>query len=736
MSRTLVRRAIFTLGVLMALAAPSTAMAWTVTVHIHGAGMVDDIDRGAGFDCTIPTTNRSEGSVEDCVLGSPDGVYNSGNIVELRAVVPAEHLSKGWRFMKWVDVNGNASKVNCDPQDTAGDHFGTNCKFQIFQNLDVHLYFEDVAGPQDTTLSTATPATTKSTSASFSFNSPSESTDARYQCRLDTPSQTGSYSLCGGPSDKGESYNGLTANGTYTFLVRAMDPTGNVDDTPASHTWTVDTVAPTALIAGTPAHGSITKSTSASLTGSSEPGSTVVCRLGAGQVPCNFSATGLSDGTHTFTAQATDAAGNTGPLATRTWTVDTVAPIASISGTPAQDARSKEPVNLIGSSNDGTVVCRLDGTERPCTLNEALPDGPHTFTATATDAAGNAGTATRSFTIDTAAPVITFTSGPAEGSVTNDTSPDFAFSANENGSAFTCALDSEQDADFAPCTALTGLSQGAHTLRVRMTDHAGNTATAQRTWTIDTAVPDTTLLSGPAEGSTSASSGATFEFASPESGTSFECSLDGAAFTACASPLALTGLTNDDHVFEVRARDAAGNVDATPARRAWRVNTLDADGDGINRPTDCDDTNAAVKPGATDTPGDGVDQDCAGGDATTPPDTGGGGGPTTGGGQPPADAPAVLSRKFKPGRRSTRIVRLALSRVTVGATVKIACKGRGCPFRSKTDRPATGTLDVRRALKRKSLRAGTVLTITIARPGQTTQVFRLKFRRGKSPAIS
>ena len=62
----------------------------------------------------------------------------------------------------------------------------------------------------------------------------------------------------------------------------------------------------------------------------------------------------------------------------------------------------------------------------------------------------------------------------------------------------------------------------------------------------------------------------TFTFASQD-GDRFECSLDGGAWQACASPVTYGGLANGTHTFAVRAVDAAGNVDGTPATRAWTV---------------------------------------------------------------------------------------------------------------------------------------------------------------------
>ena len=42
-------------------------------------------------------------------------------------------------------------------------------------------------------------------------------------------------------------------------------------------------------------------------------------------------------------------------------------------------------------------------------------------------------------------------------------------------------------------------------------------------------------------------------------------------FANCSSPVAYSGLTEAAHTFEVRAKDAAGNLDATPATHAWTV---------------------------------------------------------------------------------------------------------------------------------------------------------------------
>jgi len=81
--------------------------------------------------------------------------------------------------------------------------------------------------------------------------------------------------------------------------------------------------------------------------------------------------------------------------------------------------------------------------------------------------------------------------------------------------------------------------------------------------------PETTIVKGP-KGRVDATS-ARFRFASSEEGSRFECKLDGKPFRGCGSPRKYRNLRPGRHVFRVRAIDAAGNVDPTPARRRWRV---------------------------------------------------------------------------------------------------------------------------------------------------------------------
>jgi len=86
---------------------------------------------------------------------------------------------------------------------------------------------------------------------------------------------------------------------------------------------------------------------------------------------------------------------------------------------------------------------------------------------------------------------------------------------------------------------------------------------------VDTTPPETSIESGPPN-STIATT-ATFAFSASESGSSLACQLDSGPWTACTSPATYGPLSVGPHSLSVRATDSAGNVDASPATRAWTV---------------------------------------------------------------------------------------------------------------------------------------------------------------------
>ncbi len=99
--------------------------------------------------------------------------------------------------------------------------------------------------------------------------------------------------------------------------------------------------------------------------------------------------------------------------------------------------------------------------------------------------------------------------------------------------------------------------------------HARQVHDGSRTGTKDTTPPDTTISGGPSTVTTA--TGASFTFASSESGSTFNCKIDSGRWSRCKPPRAYTSLAVMPHQFAVRAIDRAGNVDPTPATWSWTV---------------------------------------------------------------------------------------------------------------------------------------------------------------------
>jgi hypothetical protein len=85
---------------------------------------------------------------------------------------------------------------------------------------------------------------------------------------------------------------------------------------------------------------------------------------------------------------------------------------------------------------------------------------------------------------------------------------------------------------------------------------------------VDCAPPETQISKGPKQKTHTKK--ASFEFSSSEPNSSFECSLNGGAFEPCASPAEVKAKKGRNS-FAVRAKDSAGNLDASPASFGWKV---------------------------------------------------------------------------------------------------------------------------------------------------------------------
>ena len=82
--------------------------------------------------------------------------------------------------------------------------------------------------------------------------------------------------------------------------------------------------------------------------------------------------------------------------------------------------------------------------------------------------------------------------------------------------------------------------------------------------------------------------------------------MDAGSWGSCSSPKSYSNLANGSHTFDVRATDAAGNTDASPASRTWTVNVTPTGGNNcIADPSVCgfpDVETVGVTPGTTLTP--------------------------------------------------------------------------------------------------------------------------------------
>ena len=357
----------------------------------------------------------------------------------------------------------------------------------------------------------------------------SDLVDAEY--RFDN-GQTIPLTLSSGAFNQSFDFTGIS-NGAHSLTITATDAAGNIKSTTYSVTVAIDREVPliTANLVLDTGRSSIDALTfDARITGTVLDANAVTTfragfdsttttnfvnvlafrqadgsfALSRSQLDAIYGGT-LTDGVHLLKLQAQDEFGNLSPVFVLSFNLDTIPPAAPVLDLPAigdsgvsntDNITRINPANITGVAEFGSIVqVFVDGAAKGVVSPDAdgnwsfasntLTEGSHTFTATATDAAGNLSAVSipLNIIIDTVSPSLTVV-GLIEGSVLKNDAR-LSGSADGTGSGLANAqyrFDTSSNrpialsntGTFDQALDWTGIANGSHTLTLILTDVAGN----------------------------------------------------------------------------------------------------------------------------------------------------------------------------------------------------------------------------------------------------------------------
>jgi len=404
-----------------------------------------------------------------------------------------------------------------------------------------------------------------------------------------------------------------TVDATYDFQLRQVDLAGNISST-ASFQWVRDTSTPAKPVLASPgANPYLSRDSLLSIAGTCQEGYAVsliranqevmsaVCQAST----FRFEVAKATDGAESFGIQQVNPFnGNISAQEVVTWIRDTVPPAALEILSPLSGSEtSVGPLVVSGNCEPAAAILLTGDTVGEATCSTAgnfsfsiqkAVDGTYQFSVKQQDLAGNFSDV-RSVSWIKASPAV---SPPVI------LSPSLSLIANNLGALtvsgtclpdHTVLLDVQTPAPAGSPLAVPTYSESAAgspglvsqacaangifqlqapgvsdgTLRVSLSQSLGErkSASVSFLWTRDSTAPNTALTVKPV--SPNRDLQAAFQFTATETLVTFECQLDSAVPTACASPFVLPTVSNGTHTFSVRARDLFGNVDPTPAQFTW-----------------------------------------------------------------------------------------------------------------------------------------------------------------------
>jgi hypothetical protein len=434
------------------------------------------------------------------------------------------------------------------------------------------------------------------------------------------------------------------SDGVHHLTASATDAAGNASTLSSALVVTVDRAAPLAPAApelaaqsdSGAAADNLTNHAAPQLQGTAEAGASVALfdgdtQVGSGVADADgawtITAATLADGAHSLTVKATDAAGNVSAASPAlALTIDTRAPDApadldllagSDSGASDSDNITNATLPVIaGSAEAGSTVALFDGATQigsvvadggghwQITPAQALGNGVHTLSATATDAAGNVSAASQplSITIDSRAAVTpsalaltaeTDSGASNQDGITNATAPGVTGKA-EAGATINLFDGATKlgtaVADDAGVWTVAGveLAEGVHHLTASSSSLTGTVSapSTELVVTIDRTAPQAPAAPALAAASDSGAQGdGITNVATPALHGSAEAGASVALFdgdTQVGSGVAdadgawsisAGALADGAHSLTVKATDAAGNVSLASAALALTVDT-------------------------------------------------------------------------------------------------------------------------------------------------------------------